>query len=90
VAKDKGAGYSNRQWLNPHGHPSTGAVVAYHGVAPWTRKGKKEVMTILEISDCHSKIRLHKAETDSLDDFIAKMETLRDVVGAFVEHLRKV
>jgi len=81
--------YSNRQWLNPDGHPSTGSVVAYHGESPWDRDGKPDVMTILEISDCHNKIRLHQSEKDTLEEFIAKMETLRDVIDGFVSHLRK-
>ena len=81
-------GYSNRQWLNPDGHPSTGSVVAYHGEAPWERDGKPETMTILEISDCHNKVRLHRSEKDTLDEFISKMETLHTVIGEFVIHLR--
>lgn len=81
--------YSNRQWLNPDGHPSTGSVVAYHGKSPWDRDGKSDVMTILEISDCHSKVRLHRSETDTLESFVKKMETLRDVVDEFVSHLRE-
>jgi len=80
--------YTDRRWLNPEGHPSTGAVVAYHGEAPWDRDGKPETMTILEISDCHSKVRLHRAEKDTLEDFTVKMETLRDVVDNFVSYLR--
>lgn len=45
-------------------------------------------MTILEISDCHNKVRLHRAETDSLEDFIGKMGALRYVIDEFVIHLR--
>lgn len=81
-------GYSDRRWLNRDGHPSTGSVVAYHGESPWDRDGKPDVMTILEISDCHSKVRLHRSEKDTLEEFIEKMETLRDVVAKFVDHLR--
>jgi len=80
--------YSRRQWLNPDGHPSTGSVVAYHGESPWDRDGKPDVMTILEISDCHSKVRLHRSEKDTLEEFVGKMETLRDVIDDFVAHLR--
>jgi hypothetical protein len=81
-------GYSNRKFLNPEGHPSTGSVVAYHGEAPWKKGKKRDILTILEISDCHNKIRLHRAEVDTLDEFIVKMEKLRDVIDDFVVHLR--
>ena len=81
-------GYSRREWLNHDGHPSTGSVVAYHGDAPWKKGKKRDEMTILEISDCHNKVRLHRAEVDTLEEFIVKMEKLRDVVDEFIAHLR--
>lgn len=80
-------GYSDRRWLNPDGHPSTGSAVAYHGKSPWS-DGGSSVVTMLEISDCRHKIRLHRGETDTLAEFIEKMETLRDVVDKFITHLR--
>lgn len=81
--------YSKRQWLNPDGHPSTGSVVAYHGEAPWRKGKKRDEMTILEISDCHNKVRLHRAETDTLEDFVGKMEKLRNAIDEFIDHLRE-
>ena len=81
------SGYSNRQWLNADGHPSTGSVVAYNGDAPWKKGKKRDRMTILEISDCHNKVRLHRAETDSMEEFIEKMKKLRNVIDEFVVHL---
>ena len=80
--------FSKREWLNSVGHPSTGSVVAYHGEASWISDGKKEIMTILEIADCHNKVRLHRAEIDSLEDFINKMEKLRNVIDEFILYLR--
>ena len=75
--------YCERKWLNPEGHPSTGSVVAYHGEAPWN----KENIAILEISDCHNKVRLHQSDLDTLADFREKMIRLRDVVSRYVDHL---
>ena len=80
--------YSKRQWLNVNGHPSTGAVVAYHGRSPWIQGKKRDMLTMLEVSDCHSKVRLHRTDIDSMEDFIVKMEKLRDVVDDFIVHLR--
>ena len=81
--------YSERQWLNPDSHPSTGSVVAYRGEASWLDgEGKPGELTMLEIADCHGKVRLHQTEKDSLVDFISKMELLRDMVDSFIVHLR--
>ena len=81
--------YSNRQWLNPAGKSSTGSVVAYHGEAPWTNNEKQETMTVLEVSDCHNKVRLHRSENDTMEEFIEKMEKLRGVIDEFVSYLRR-
>lgn len=80
--------YADRRWLNNDGHPSTGSIVAYHGEAPWRQGKKQDEMTILEISDCHGKVRLHRAEIDTMEDFVKKMEVMRDVVDQFINHLR--
>lgn len=71
--------YSNRVWLNPHGHSSTGSVVAFHGEASWI---------FLEIADCRGKVRLHKTDNDTTEQFIEKMEALRNVIDEFIAHLR--
>ena len=81
--------YSNRVWLNPHGHSSTGSVVAFHGEASWINSdGKPSVITVLEIADCHGKMRLHKTDNDTTEQFIEKMEALRNVIDEFIAHLR--
>lgn len=84
-AQNLPATYADRQWLNPPGHASTGAVAAYHGPSPWS---PAERMTYLEIADCHGKIRLHLAATDTLDDFADKMDVLAAAASRFAEHLR--
>jgi len=76
--------YSKRLWLNQENSPSTGAVVAYHGAANW-KDG--EVCTFLELSDCHGKVRLHKAKTDSTEDFIRKLRKLAGFAHAFADFL---
>jgi len=81
--------YSDRKWLNPEGSPSTGSVTAYHGAPPWKQGRKKEMLTLLEIADCHGKVRLHRTDYDTAEDFISKMEKLRSVIDGFIAHLRK-
>lgn len=76
--------YNVRKWLNGKNSASTGSVVAYCGPAPWK---KKENMMLLEISDCHAKVRLHQSSTDSDKDFIKKLKRLRGVIDDFIIHL---
>lgn len=82
--------YCDRKWLNSPDSASTGSIVAYHGPAPWdNRQGERETMTILELADCHGKVRLHKAEYDSMDEFIAKLELIKGTVESFIAVLTK-
>lgn len=82
--------HSKKYWLNPDDHPSTGSVVAYHGDSPWSKNDKAETSTFLEIADCHSKVRLHRADIDSMNDFIVKMEKLRGAIDEFITALRRL
>ena len=80
--------YSKRRWLNDEASSSTGSVVAFHGDSPWGNKRKRDKITLLEISDCHSKIRLHKTDADTMGDFVSKLEKLHDEIGEFIAHLK--
>ena len=42
---------------------------------------------LVEIADCHGKVRLHQAKTDTREEFTAKVRMLRDVLSAFLGHL---
>lgn len=79
--------YSKRMWLNREDSVSTGSVVAYRGEMIFEDNEKKKV-AFLEVADCHNKIRLHVTPTDTMDDFIVKMETLRDFINDYVVYLR--
>lgn len=82
--------FSRRVWLNPEGHASTGSVVVFDGVSTWLdEQGKPERALIVEIADCHGKVRLHQAKTDTREEFTTKVRTLRDVLSEFLEHLDK-
>ena len=83
--------FSRRVWLNPEGHASTGSVVVFDGPTTWLdNQGNTETMRIVEIADCHGKVRLHQAKTDTLEQFEMKVRTLRDVLSDFLDHLDNV
>lgn len=71
--------------LNSKDSPSTGMVTAYSGRSPWPKEIKHYMY--LEIQDCHSKIRLHNSQIDTMSDFIKKMRRLRDALNDYIEHL---
>lgn len=81
--------YSRREFLNKKESPSTGFVISYDGMVE-DIEGNEEPYraTFLKIGDCHTTVKLHKAYYDSMDDFIEKMEKLKDVIGGFIDHLK--
>lgn len=80
-------GYSQREWLNKEGSPSTGNVVAFDGFIKWEDKQIRR--TFLQVSDCYQSIRLHMTEDDTTQDFISKMEKLRNVIDDFIDYLKE-
>jgi hypothetical protein len=79
--------YSKRLWLNDTDSPSTGSVVAYRGNMVF---GDETKMTaFLEISDCHNKARLHVSPMDTMQEYIIKMERLRDFISDYIDYLKK-
>lgn len=80
--------YNNRCWLNGEDSPSTGSVVAFDGIVK-ARDGGDYRSTFLQISDCFTKVKLHKSSYDTMDDFIAKMKKMRVVIDEFIGHLEK-
>ena len=59
VDKDTKCFYNTRTWLNGSNSRSTGSIVCYDGVTKFCDGVDRD--SFVEISDCHSKIRLHKS-----------------------------
>jgi len=83
-----GIHYSKRKWLNPDGHSASASVVAYSGQGHWEEHGERAIWTFLEIADCHGKVRLHKAQFDTMEDYTNKLALLRDEIDRFIKHLK--
>ena len=77
--------YSKRVWLNPDDSPSTGSVVAFYGAPNW--KDDDGDFAFLEVSSCHRKVRLHKTNKDTLQEFADKMRKLAEVANNFADFL---
>jgi hypothetical protein len=80
--------YCKRVWLNKPDCRATGSVVAYAGDNCWKdEEGNLTKQYVLEISDCHGKIALHKSDRDTIPDFIEKLELLSDTINGFIRYL---
>ncbi len=77
--------FKSETWLNPPESPSTGSMVCYDGDVEYS-EGEFPCVFI-EISDCHQKIRLHMAHTDTMVDFINKIEKMQNALKNFRNHL---
>ncbi len=72
--------------LNPDDSPSTGSLVCYDGDIEYSDDGVQPCIFV-EIADCHDKVRLHKAHTDTTEDFIDKIDAIIRQLTYFRKHL---
>lgn len=79
--------YNKRVWLNKETSPSTVCVVAFDGVVKTEDEEYRSIF--LQIGDCFTKVKLHKADYDTIDDFIETMEILRNEINSFIIHLKQ-
>lgn len=78
--------YNRRTWLNPITKDGTSSVVGFDGMVTDFR-GKTYQSTFFEISDCQNKVRLHITSDDTRQEYIEKLELLRDELEFFINHL---
>lgn len=76
--------YNKRTWLNKDDSPSLGSVIAFDGIVDYSNG--EERTTFLAVSDCRFTIKLIK-NTETIDDFIDKMELLKTEIELFIKHL---
>lgn len=77
--------YKREAWLNPTDSPSTGSIVCYDGDIEYTEG--EAPCTFVEIADCHNKVRLHLAHTDTTAQFIDKIDAIINQLNQFRFHL---
>lgn len=70
--------------------PSTGDITCYDGlIIDQTGKEDDYESQSISISDCHTKVRLHRGSYDTEEDWLRKVQTLHDAIGRYREHLEK-
>ena len=78
--------YNKRTWLNKDTSPSLGSVVTFDGDVEYSNGNERT--TFLAISDCHHTIKIIK-NTESIEDFINKLNILKTEIDYFIKHLNK-
>ena len=80
--------YIKKVWLNPMDSASTGSVAVFDGPYKYKADMKAKRDSFVEIKDCTCGIRLHRTYEDTEQDFINKVELLRNVLDDFLIHLK--
>lgn len=81
--------YKSVTQLNPSYSPSTGSIVCYDGDIEYSDDGEQPCVFV-EIADCHQKVRLHQAHTDTPQEFIDKIDRMITKLTQFRNHLEFV
>lgn len=79
--------YNKRTWLNSDESSSTSNVVAFDGDVQYPDKTYRD--TFVKISDCRNSIKLHKIDTEPMEDFTDKLKLLKKEIELFINHLEK-
>ena len=78
--------YNKRTWLNKDNSPSLGSVTAFDGNVNYSDGIERN--TFLSVSDCRFTIKIQK-NTESIEDYICKLEILKKEIELFINHLNK-
>lgn len=70
--------------------PSTGDITCYDGIIidQNNEKDNYESQSI-SISDCHTKVRLHRSHYDTDVDWLRKVRLLHEAIGRYRDHLEQ-
>ena len=78
--------YNKRTWLNKENSPSLGSVIAFDGNVEYSEGSERTIF--LALSDCRFTIKIQK-NTESVDDYIYKLELLKTEIELFIKHLKE-
>lgn len=82
--------YHEREWLNPLGTFADSSISSFHGKRIYKNEQKESIEyidTFLSIKDCYHTVKFHVVD-DDLEGFIKKLETMKQVIDNFINHLK--
>ena len=78
--------YNKRTWLNKENSPSLGSVTAFDGEVKYSNGAERT--TFLAITDCSKTIKIIR-NTESMEDYVNKLELLKTEIELFIKQLKK-
>lgn len=79
--------YNKRIWLNTDDSHYTGSIVLFDGVDVINHGKKLDRYSFVEISSCHGKVRIHKDDNLTMEDYIQKLKLLETEICEYRKHL---
>jgi len=79
--------YNKRTWLNDENSSSTSSIVSFDGYVDYGKETFRD--TFIRISDCSKSIKLHKNDNETMEDFIKRLELLKNEISSFIKYLKK-
>ena len=78
--------YNKRTFLNKETSPSLGSVTAFDGEVKYSNGTERT--TFLAITDCSKTIKIIR-NTESMEDYVNKLELLKTEIELFIKQLKK-
>lgn len=78
--------WNRRVWLNEKNCEATGSVVTFDGKVQ-RHQGRIQDTSFVEISDCTTKVCIHKLLNQTEEEFVDKLKKLATEINVFAEYL---
>lgn len=74
--------YNSRCWLNNKKSSSTGSIVCFSGRSNYSfaSESTPAYSRFVELSDCHSKVRIHQARFETKAQYLRKIDKMIDAL----------
>ena len=84
------ATYCKKEFLTDSPEPSTSTVVSFYGDIKWSKDESGGNVSFLEISSCNSKIRLHRKNEQTFQEWVAELCRLRDHINDYLNFFEEI
>ncbi len=82
--------YCKKEFLTDSPEPSTSTVVSFSGEVQYRNDENPELVSFLEISSCNSKIRLHRKNEQTFQEWVAELCRLRDHINDYLNFFEEI
>ena len=79
--------YNDRQFINASNSHFTGSIVCFDGTEVINQGKLLPRYTFVEIASCHSKVRIHKDDNLSMEEYISKLRVMEASIRRFANFL---